>query len=159
MKKISLILTMFLVVFFMSSTLTGQATQTKVKALTKAKTTTTKVSASKPAVQGLHLTFISEKLDIGKMKKGEKKTFRYEFVNTGTEDIDFNTVSGCDCTTLDWPRNKIKPGKTGFIDVIFDSGKKEEKSGTVDVEVYLNNIDPKTKRTYFQYLTYKYEII
>ena len=73
---------------------------------------------------GLHLTFEKENLQLGEVKKGEKRTFQYTFTNTGTETVEISIVSGCDCTTLDWTRGEIKTGQKGIIDVIFDSTEK-----------------------------------
>lgn len=121
----------------------------------------TKVAVTAPAVApvvGPHFTFKSELIDIGTVKKGEKKKFKFEFTNTGTEAMDFDIVSGCDCTTTDWPRNLVKPGQKGIIDVVFDSTEKE-KSETVDIDIYLNNLDPKTKRSYFKRIKYKFVLV
>lgn len=115
-------------------------------------------TAPAAAVQGPHMTFTKELIDIGKVKRGEKKTFKFEFVNTGTEPLDFEIVSGCDCTTLDWPRKKVKVGEKAYLDVIFDSTEKEE-SETVDVDIYLKNINPKTKKPFFKIVKYKFELI
>ena len=107
---------------------------------------------------GLHLTFEKENIQLGKVKKGEKKTFKYTFTNTGEETVEISIVSGCDCTTLDWTRGKIKPGEKGIIDVIFDSTEKEA-SETVDVDMYLKNINPKSDSQYLFVLDYTFELI
>lgn len=106
---------------------------------------------------GLDLTFEKEHLELGKVKKGEKRTFQYTFTNTGSETIEISIVSGCDCTTLDWTRGKIKPGEKGVIDVIFDSTEKEV-SETVDVDMYLKNINPKSDSQYLFVLDYTFEL-
>jgi hypothetical protein len=107
--------------------------------------------------QGVHMTFENEHLNIGKVKKGEIKKFDFVFTNTGTEVIEIDIASGCDCTTLDYPKNKIKPGQKGVIHVTFDSGKKEE-SETVDVDIYLKNLNPKTGQRILKIVDYKYEL-
>ena len=71
---------------------------------------TISVGLSAQKNEGIHMTFENEHLDIGTVKRGEKKTFNFEFTNTGTETLKIAIVSGCDCTTLDWPRRPIKPG-------------------------------------------------
>ena len=93
--------------------------------------TTGAIAQTKPAVKmigatpksGVHMTFENEHIDIGKVKRGEIKKFDFVFTNTGTEIIEIDIASGCDCTTLDYPKNKILPGKKGTIHVIFDSAK------------------------------------
>jgi hypothetical protein len=128
----------------------GQAT-TPVK-----KSTTTKqVKVAKPAVQ---MTFENEKVALGPMKKGDKKKFDYVFTNTGTDDIEIDIVSGCDCTKLDWTRGKIKPGQKGTVNVIFDSTEKEITEKSVDIDIYLKNLDKKTKSQIAKYLTYTFEL-
>lgn len=110
--------------------------------------------SQKPSVQ---MTFENEHIDIGKVKRGEIKKFDFVFTNTGTDIIEIDIASGCDCTTLDYPKNKILPGKKGNIHVTFDSGKKEE-SETIDVDIYLKNINPKTGQRILKIIDYKYEL-
>lgn len=106
----------------------------------------------------ISMTFENEHLNIGKVKKGEKRTFDYVFTNTGTETLNISIVSGCDCTTLDWPRTPIKPGEKATINVIFDSTEKEE-SETVDVDIYLKNLDPKSGEQYLKIVDYKFILV
>lgn len=106
---------------------------------------------------GLDLTFEKEHIELGDVKKGEKRTFKYTFTNTGTETVEISIVSGCDCTTLDWTRGEIKSGEKGVIDVIFDSTEKEA-SETVDVDLYLKNINPKSDSQYLFVLDYTFEL-
>lgn len=108
--------------------------------------------------QGVHMTFDDEHKNIGKVKRGEIKKFDFVFTNTGSEVIEIDIASGCDCTTLDYPRNKIKPGEKGTIHVTFDSGKKEA-SETIDVDIYLKNLNPKTGQRILKVIDYKYELI
>ena len=108
--------------------------------------------------EGLHLTFEKENILLGEVKKGEKRTFQYTFTNSGTETVEISIVSGCECTTLDWTRGEIKSGERGVIDVIFDSAKKEA-SETVDVDMYLKNINPKSDSQYLFVLDYTFELV
>ena len=108
--------------------------------------------------QGVHMTFDQESIALGEVKKGEKRTFDFFFTNTGTDVIDIEIVSGCDCTTLDWPRKSIKPGERGKINVIFDS-KDKDNSDPVDVDIYLKNIDPKTKNSILKVVNYTFKLI
>lgn len=108
--------------------------------------------------QGVHMTFDQESIALGEVKKGEKRTFDFFFTNTGTDVIDIEIVSGCDCTTLDWPRKSIQPGERGKINVIFDS-KDKDNSDPVDVDIYLKNIDPKTKNSILKVVNYTFKLI
>ncbi|NNF36507.1 MAG: DUF1573 domain-containing protein [Saprospiraceae bacterium] len=98
-----------------------------------------------------------EHINLGEVKKGESVTFQYELINAGTEDIQIEIVSGCECTTLDWPRKKIKPGESAVVDVIFDSTEKEE-SETVDVDITYKNTDINGDQR-FKILTYSFDLI
>lgn len=108
--------------------------------------------------KSVEVTFDTELIELGSVKKGDIKTFVYNFTNTGKEDIEIDLVSGCDCTTLDWTRGIIKPGEKGKIDVKFDSGKKEE-SETVSVEMYLKNIDPRIDASYLYMVEYDFTLV
>lgn len=112
----------------------------------------------KPKKQGVHMTFEKETVELGRMKKGDKRTFDYIFTNTGTEVIEIEIVSGCDCTTLDWTRKPIKPGEKGKVNVIFDSKEKEMTEKSVDVDIYLKNKDPKTNSQILKILNYTFEL-
>ena len=127
----------------------GTGTYAQTKSMSKSTT-----PAPKP---GVHMTFENEHLDIGKVKRGEIKKFDFVFTNTGTDVIEIDIASGCDCTTLDYPKNKILPGKKGTIHVTFDSTKKEA-SETIDVDIYLKNINPKTGQRILKIIDYKYEL-
>jgi len=104
------------------------------------------------------MKFEVESYDLGPIKKGEKREFTYTFTNVGKEDIEIDLVSGCDCTTLDWPRLPIKPGEKGVIDVLFDTTEKED-SDPVDIDIYLKNIDPKTGHPMLKILDYSFQLI
>ena len=106
----------------------------------------------------VNITFEKEHHQLGDVVKGEKKTFKYNFENTGTDVIEIEIVSGCDCTTLDWTRGPIKVGEKGTIDVIFDSTEKEA-SETVDVDLYLKNINPKSDSPYLFVLDYTFNLL
>ncbi len=104
------------------------------------------------------MKFDAETYDLGPIKKGEKREFVYTFTNIGTENIQIDLVSGCDCTTLEWTRLPVKPGGTGTIDVIFDSTEKED-SEPVDIDIYLKNIDPKSGHPMLKILDYSFQLI
>lgn len=132
--------------------------QNTAKKPVTSKTKVTTVSKTPVAAQkGVHMTFDNEHINIGKVKRGEIRKFDFAFTNTGSETIEIDIVSGCDCTTLDYPRTKILPGKRAIIHVTFDSGKKEA-SETVDVDVYLKNLDPKTNHRILKIVDYTFEL-
>ncbi len=104
------------------------------------------------------ISYDQEQIDLGTVKRGEKKEFAFTLTNTGKEAAEIDIVSSCDCTTLDWPIRPIKPGESATIDVIFDSAEKE-KSEVVDVDISYKNVDPKTGRSIFKILTYKFDLV
>lgn len=81
------------------------------------------------------IKFDKEAHDFGKMKDGELSHTEFNFTNTGTQDLFIsNAVGSCGCTVPEWPREPIKPGKSGKIKVEFDSkGKQGEQLKTVTV--------------------------
>jgi len=96
--------------------------------------------------------------DFGKVKRGDKVTTQFSFTNKGTENIEIELVSACECTTLDWPRKAVKPGEKAVIEVVFDSTEKEE-SETIEIDINLKNRDPKTGYPRLEILSYTYELV
>src|SRR6476620_6701837 len=83
------------------------------------------VTASSPESEGKDLpkfTFETEEHDFGTITEGEKVSFAFKFKNTGTADLFIRSASGsCGCTVPEYPKEAIKPGKEGIINVTFDS--------------------------------------
>ena len=103
------------------------------------------------------LKFDKEHFSLGELKKGDKREFEYIFLNDSKESVEIEIVSACECTKLDWTRGKIAPGKEGKIMVSFDSTEKEE-SETVDVDMTLVNVDPKTGYQIFKIVTFDFKL-
>ncbi len=104
------------------------------------------------------MKFKSRMIPLGAVKKGEKRTFKYEFTNIGDTPLEISLVSACDCTTTDYSTDPVAPGATGVIHVIFDSTDKDE-SEVIDVDVILENVDPKTDYPIIEQLKYTYDLI
>jgi hypothetical protein len=74
------------------------------------------------------ITFDNEVYDFGEIVQGEKVNHSFTFKNTGNNDLLISSAQGsCGCTVPTWPKNPIKPGETGKIDVEFDSNGKQGK--------------------------------
>jgi len=56
--------------------------------------------------------------DFGTLKEGPVAEYQFEFTNVGKEPlIIVDAKADCGCTTPDWPKQPILPGKTGAITV------------------------------------------
>lgn len=108
--------------------------------------------------EGASMTFDKPQINLGTIKRGDKKEMVFHFTNSGTEDLQIEIVSSCECTTLDWPRSSIKPGEKGAITALFDSTEKE-KSETVDIDINLTNLDPKSGYPMFERVCYTFELV
>ena len=68
------------------------------------------------------IVFETDMHDFGQLMAGEVISYSFKFTNTGNADL---VISGCDascgCTVADYPRERIAPGKTGYITVSFKS--------------------------------------
>lgn len=104
------------------------------------------------------MQFNRRELDLGKVKKGEKREFTFEFTNKGDADLKIAIISACDCTTTDYSTDPVKPGESGKIKVIFDSTDKTE-SETIDVDIILENTMPGKESPIIERLQYKFELI
>lgn len=76
--------------------------------------------------------------------KGEVK-YDFEFKNTGDEDLVINNVRpSCGCTTPEWTKAPIKPGKKGNISVTYNpkghAGNAFQKSITVTTNASENSV-------------------
>lgn len=103
-------------------------------------------SASEPAEPGSapEITFAEEKHDFGKVMQGEVVSYSFAFRNTGGSDLVISTAQGsCGCTVPNWPKEPIKPGGVGKIDVKYDShGKSGLETKTVTLTT---NCNPSTR--------------
>lgn len=84
------------------------------------------------------ITFENVKHDFGAIKAADGRvTATYHFVNTGSEPLVIIDVTngGCGCTTPDYPKQPIMPGKSGDIVIRFDpSGRRGEFAREVKVK-------------------------
>lgn len=79
--------------------------------------------------------------NFGKLKDGEKPFTTFKFTNTGNEDLVISNATGsCGCTVPEWPKEPIKPGKSGSIKVEFDS--KDKLGEQVKTVTVTSNTQP-----------------
>jgi hypothetical protein len=81
------------------------------------------------------MSFTENIHDFGTLVQGDVVTYKFKFTNTGKSDLIIaNASASCGCTIPSYPKEPIKPGADGVIDVQFnshDKGGKFEKTVTL----------------------------
>lgn len=81
------------------------------------------------------IDFTETEYNFGVVIMGEKVAHSFVFKNNGTGNLVISSVkASCGCTVPKWPKEPIKPGETGTIELVFDSANrmgKQTKSATV----------------------------
>lgn len=87
--------------------------------------------------------FDSDVHDFGTITEGEKVSFGFKFKNVGNGDLVIRAAQGsCGCTVPEYPKEAIKPGGSGIINVTFNSeGKSGQQHKTVTL---ISNTMPNT---------------
>lgn len=93
-----------------------------------------------PAAQPSFVTWDKKMIDLGKVKKGEKREMFFEFTNTSGQDIKIDIVDACECTKVDFPRGTIAPKSKGRLDLVFDS-KDKSADETIGITIVFENMD------------------
>ncbi|MFN4083905.1 MAG: DUF1573 domain-containing protein [Bacteroidia bacterium] len=69
------------------------------------------------------ITFTKLEHDFGVIYEGKTAEYDFIFTNTGNVPLVLTNVQpGCGCTTPEWPREPIMPGKQGKIKAIYNPG-------------------------------------
>ena len=80
------------------------------------------------------IEFRSETIDYGTIEKGSNGVRVFEFTNTGDEPLIISKVSSsCGCTIPKKPKEPILPGKTGVIEVKYDTNRVNPIRKTITV--------------------------
>jgi hypothetical protein len=82
------------------------------------------VAAPQPAANpnAAELKFKTEKHDFGTVPEGPQAKFDFDFVNEGKEPLILSNVqASCGCTTPEWPKEPILPGKSAKITAIYNT--------------------------------------
>jgi hypothetical protein len=81
------------------------------------------------------MTFATKEHDFGSIEADSKVNYSFTFKNTGQADLIITrAVVSCGCTIPEYPKDPIKPGEFGKIDVSFNSANKhgnQQKSVTI----------------------------
>ncbi len=86
----------------------------------------------------------SESIDVGKIPQGKPKIIRFEFTNTSSKPIIIENVApSCGCTTADYTKDPILPGKKGFVEASYNAAAVGPFMKTVNV----TTSDSKTPKT------------
>lgn len=94
------------------------------------------------------LKFDHKEFDFGDIKEGDKVSHDFTFKNEGKSPLILsNVMIACDCTTSEWPKEPIMPGKNGVIKVMFDSEGKDGQQKKV--LVILSNASNGSERISF----------
>ncbi len=93
--------------------------------------------------------FVTTEHDFGKLIDGVKVSFKFKFKNVGGSDLIIHQVkTSCGCTASDYPKDPIPPGKSGVIELTFDSSHqpgKNFKSATVIANTQPNVVELKIR--------------
>jgi outer membrane murein-binding lipoprotein Lpp len=78
--------------------------------------------------------------DFGTINEGEVIERVFNFTNNGQAPLVIsNITASCGCTSPDWSKAPIQPGKTGFVKVVFNSAAKSgAQSPTVTIQANTN---------------------
>ena len=103
------------------------------------------------------VTWDKKMVDLGEVKKGEKRTLFFELTNTSGQEIQIDIVDACECTKVDFPRGIIAPGGKGRFDVVFDSTEKDADE-TIGITIVFRETDARGNPR-IESVEYKFELI
>ncbi|WP_072008505.1 DUF1573 domain-containing protein [Hymenobacter sp. IS2118] len=76
-------------------------------------------------VAGPAITFEESKFDFGAVAQGAVVDHTFKFKNTGTAPLIISNIGvSCGCTTPEWTKTPVMPGKTGSISAHFNTAGK-----------------------------------
>lgn len=68
------------------------------------------------------ITFDKETHDFGVISQNQPATYTFMFKNTGKEPLIItNAQASCGCTTPEWTKEPIMPGKKGFVKATYNA--------------------------------------
>jgi len=80
--------------------------------------------------------------NFGTIQQDSKNTKTFKFTNTGSEPLIIEDAKGsCGCTVPSYPREPIKPGETGEIEIVYSPGKQQgSQNKTITITANTNPI-------------------
>jgi hypothetical protein len=80
------------------------------------------------------LTLESEVIDYGTVEYGSNGVRKFKFKNTGKAPLIITQIDkSCGCTTPEWSKDPVAPGKTGEITVKYDTNRTGSFEKTITV--------------------------
>ena len=129
MKKITLAIALVVSTGMLVSCGQGNASsKVKKENIENAEKRDSSISLGAPSI-----SFDKEEYDFGNVNEGEIVKTTFTVTNTGKSDLVItNAQPSCGCTVPVWPKEPIAPGKTGEIQVSFNtSGKPNKQSKSI----------------------------
>lgn len=128
MKLVNIVTIVVLAVFFVACD--GPNAKAKVNKVNVEKAKERDLQAKKGAAL---ISFDKKEYDFGTVNEGDIVKTTFKVTNAGKTDlIIINAQPSCGCTVPTWPRNPIKPGESGDINVEFNTtGKPNRQSKTI----------------------------
>lgn len=133
MRTFSFLLTTLALVSFLSTT---HAQSTKVKKVNK-----TTPQSNLKAYEPIFKFLVNDNThDFGVLEEGPTATYEFQFINAGNAPLLItNAQANCGCTSPEFPREPILPGKKGKIKVTYTT---EGHPGNFMKSVYLTSNAP-----------------
>ncbi len=103
-------------------------------------TTVKAQDATKADENVAEIKFEKETHDFGNIPQGVPATYEFKFKNNGKTPLIITTASAaCGCTTPDWTKEPIKPGKTGYVRATYNAASPGEFTKSVTVQSNAKN--------------------
>ncbi|UPL47836.1 DUF1573 domain-containing protein [Hymenobacter sublimis] len=91
----------------------------------QAQTAAVKPANAQTKVAGPQIQFEEMKYDFGSIKTGDVVEHTFKFKNVGTQPLVISNIGvSCGCTTPDWTKEPVMPGKSGTVTAKFNSAGK-----------------------------------
>ena len=83
---------------------------------------------------GSTISWTSEEIDLGEIKRNVPANIIFEFKNTGNTAVVISNVQGsCGCTTTNYTKTPVQPGETATIEATFNAANLGAFTKTVTV--------------------------
>ena len=113
----------------------------------------------KEIYEGVPILVVDDRtVNLGTVKKGEKREHTFIISNKGDEIAKISLISVCECTTVEKDWDEIQPGQTVELKIIFDSSEKEEAE-VIDIDIFLDNEIQGSDDPFIEKLRYRFDIV